>query len=109
MSHKTNAWTINLIVKTAPRSLGRTRLVLVVLAPILMTLPSLGSAAFTQQPVQDRLERFRKMSVDAETKGLAEPFKGITTNGQITPALFAIRPASRPNPSKKRPALSFPP
>src|SRR4030095_14658838 len=30
------------------------------------------------------------MSVDAETKGLAEPFKGITTNGQITPGLFAL-------------------
>jgi hypothetical protein len=30
------------------------------------------------------------MSVDAETKGLAEPFKGITTNGQVVPGLFAI-------------------
>jgi hypothetical protein len=58
--------------------------------PILFVLPLLGSITGTQQPAQDRIERFRKMSVDAETKGLAEPFKGITTNGQITPGLFAI-------------------
>src|SRR6266404_3829015 len=90
MSHKTNARTINAMLGTAARSLGSTRLLVMVFLPVLMTLPSLGSAAFTQQPVQDRLERFRKMSVDAETKGLAEPFKGITTNGQITPGLFAI-------------------
>jgi hypothetical protein len=30
------------------------------------------------------------MSVDAETKGLAEPFKGITANGQVVPGLFGI-------------------
>jgi len=30
------------------------------------------------------------MSIDAETKGLAEPFKGITINGQVVPGLFAI-------------------
>ncbi|HZM85707.1 MAG TPA: DUF3500 domain-containing protein [Blastocatellia bacterium] len=31
------------------------------------------------------------MSVDAEARGLAEPYKGITTSGQPTPGLFAIR------------------
>ncbi|WP_230532032.1 DUF3500 domain-containing protein [Microvirga roseola] len=31
------------------------------------------------------------MSQEAEAQGLAEPFKGITTNGQIIPGLFAIR------------------
>ncbi|HWO00471.1 MAG TPA: DUF3500 domain-containing protein [Blastocatellia bacterium] len=30
------------------------------------------------------------MSTDAETKGLAEPFKGITTSGQVVPGLFGI-------------------
>ncbi len=38
-----------------------------------------------------RAERFRKMSADAETRGLAEPFKGITTAGTTVPGLFAIR------------------
>jgi|SRR5579872_303266 len=36
-------------------------------------------------------ERFKRMSVDAEKKGLAEPFKGITANGQAEPGLFKIR------------------
>ena len=30
-------------------------------------------------------DRFRQMSVQAETAGLAEPFKGITTSGQVQP------------------------
>jgi hypothetical protein len=38
-------------------------------------------------------ERFRKMSEDAEEKGLAEPFRGITTNGEAMPGLFQISPS----------------
>ena len=33
----------------------------------------------------------REMSIAAETKGLAEPFKGITTNGVVQPGLFSLR------------------
>jgi hypothetical protein len=77
-------------VQTSAGSLGRSRALAMGLLSILLTLPLLGATAFTQQPAQDRMDRFRKMSVDAETKGLAEPFKGITTNGQIAPGLFAI-------------------
>ena len=36
-------------------------------------------------------EQFRRMSTAAETAGLAEPFKGITANGEIEPGLYAIR------------------
>jgi hypothetical protein len=36
-------------------------------------------------------ERFRRMSEDFEQKGLAEPFKGITAAGNLTPGLFEIR------------------
>jgi hypothetical protein len=35
-------------------------------------------------------ERFRQMSADAERKGLAEPFKGITANGTVEPGLFGL-------------------
>ena len=38
-------------------------------------------------------ERFRKMSEDAEQKGLADPFRGITTNGDLMPGLFQISPS----------------
>lgn len=42
------------------------------------------------QNAPDMAERFRKMSADYERKGLAEPFKGITTNGTVEPGLFSI-------------------
>ncbi len=50
--------------------------------------------AFSQQQQQtpaERRERFRVMSQQAEEKGLAEPFRGITTNGKVAPELFSIR------------------
>ena len=72
-------------------SQGATRLCLVSLVSMLLYLPGIGSIALTQAPAEDRTERFRRMSRDAETRGLAEPFKGITTNGQTLPNLFAIR------------------
>jgi hypothetical protein len=53
-----------------------------------------GAARFShaqQMAGPARAERFRKMSADAEIRGLAEPFKGITTAGIPVPGLFAIR------------------
>jgi hypothetical protein len=38
-------------------------------------------------------ERFRQMSEQYEQEGLANPFKGITTNGQVIPGLFEISPS----------------
>jgi Protein of unknown function (DUF3500) len=38
----------------------------------------------------ERAERFRRMSTDFETRGLTEPFKGVTTNGTVTAGLFRI-------------------
>jgi hypothetical protein len=51
----------------------------------------LAIAAFSQGSQTAMLERFRKMSADAEAKGLAEPFKGITAKGEVERGLFAIR------------------
>jgi len=48
----------------------------------------LTSDAFSQN--LDTGERFRRMSLDAELRGLAEPFKGITANGTIETGLFGI-------------------
>ncbi len=45
-----------------------------------------------QTPV-DIAERFRQMSEDGEKEGLAAPFRGITTNGQVMPGLFEISPS----------------
>ena len=49
----------------------------------------------TGQQTQSRFEmaeRFRRISEDYEKEGLAEPFKGITTNGEVIPRLFEISP-----------------
>ncbi len=47
----------------------------------------------TQQPEtnEQRAARFRQMSVEAESKGLAEAFRGITTNGTVEPGVFAVK------------------
>ncbi len=47
----------------------------------------------TQQPEtnEQRAARFRQMSVEAESKGLAEAFRGITTNGTVEPGFFAVK------------------
>jgi hypothetical protein len=45
-------------------------------------------AAFAQT---DRVSRFPAMSRAAEERGLADPFKGITTNGEVVKGLFPLR------------------
>ena len=50
-----------------------------------------GNQSLSQQPPGDRGERARRMSKEAEDRGLAEPFKGVTTDGDVVPGLFPIR------------------
>lgn len=58
----------------------------------LMIAASLSATSgFAQTPEETRA-RFRKMSEEAERRGLAEPFKGITTDGNIIEGLFQIKP-----------------
>ncbi len=50
-----------------------------------------GPWAFQQeQTASSMAERFRQQSEDYERKGLADPFKGITTDGNVLPSLFEI-------------------
>jgi Protein of unknown function (DUF3500) len=56
-----------------------------------LLLALLYDRAQSQPPAGSLQERFRRMSLDAEAKGLAEPFKGVTTNGTVQPGLFSIR------------------
>ena len=51
---------------------------------------ALLAVAAQQSPV-DRAAQFARMSKDAESKGLADPFRGITTNGKAVPGLFPVR------------------
>jgi hypothetical protein len=50
-----------------------------------------GIALHAQQPPGDGGERFRRMSKEAEERGLAEPFKGVTTDGKVVGGLFPVR------------------
>jgi hypothetical protein len=73
---------------------ARIRLMLVAsLAAVLAAALALPPRVLTQAPEThaQRAERFKRMSIEAETRGLATPFTGITTNGTIESGLFAIR------------------
>ena len=64
-----------------------------VLAGVIFATGALVAAAaqqLTPEALAKRAEQFRQQSIGAEAKGLAEPFKGITTNGTATPGVFAI-------------------
>ena len=43
-----------------------------------------ATRALAQQPA-DQAESFRRRSEEFEAKGLAEPFKGLTANGEVAP------------------------
>lgn len=52
-------------------------------------------------------DNFRQMSIAAETKGLADPFKGITTNGIVQPGLFSLRSAGVSTEPVRKAATAF--
>jgi len=61
---------------------------------LLICIIGYGVRSLSQQPQQppvDRAERVKQMSKDAENRGLAEPFKGVTTDGKIIEELFPVR------------------
>jgi hypothetical protein len=67
-------------------SIGRREFLTLIIAASLS-----NPSVFAQTP-EDTRARFRKMSEEAERRGLAEPFKGITTNGSVVEELFPIKP-----------------
>lgn len=60
-----------------------------------------------EQSASEIAERFRKMSEDFEKEGLAAPFKGITTNGDVIPALFEIKPTGVSTEAVRNAASAF--
>jgi hypothetical protein len=83
------------------------RLILMATFSFLIFIALPDSIAFTQRQTEDRTERFRRMSTDAETKGLADQFKGITTDGQVAPGLFAIRSTGVSTDAVRKKAVVF--
>ena len=52
-------------------------------------------------------EKFRQWSEEYEREGLAAPFKGVTTNGEVVPGLFEISPAGVSTESVRNAAEKF--
>lgn len=50
-----------------------------------------GIKSRAQQLSGNLAERFQRMSREAEARGLAEPFRGVTTDGEVVSGLFPIR------------------
>ena len=69
----------------------RILLATVIVVTGLLTVTAASQQPLTPQAIAERAARFRQQSVDAEAKGLSEPFKGITANGAIAPGLFAVK------------------
>ncbi len=59
------------------------------------------------QPSGDRDARFRQNSIRAEQNGLADPFKGITTNGEVQTNLFPIRSTGVSTEPVRQAAVAF--
>jgi len=79
-------------VHTHPLSAGPTRRDFL---SYLLTTAVLAPWALGQQESHspsEIAETFRRMSEEYEREGLAAPFKGITTSGEVMPALFEIKP-----------------
>jgi hypothetical protein len=66
----------------------------------------LASRAFPQN-AEETAARFRAMSGDYEKKGLADPFKGITTNGTVEAGLFPIHTTGVPTTAVRTAAERF--
>ena len=60
-----------------------------------------------EQSPSEIAERFRKMSEDYEKEDLAAPFKGITTNGDVQPGIFEIKPTGVSTESVRNAAEAF--
>lgn len=90
MRRNTPGWTIHGIRANAAAHPRTTRLLLAAFFVAVFFGTLLTRGAFSQS-APGTAERFRRMSEDFEQKGLAEPFKGITTGGNVAPGLFEIR------------------
>jgi len=74
----------------------------------LVSATVLAPWAFGQDQARiDMAERFRQMSEQFEAEGLASPFRGITSNGEITPGLFQISPTGVSTEAVRNAAVKF--
>ena len=68
-------------MEAAERNRRYNRFVYLTCPMLLISVATYGFKSLSLQPQGDRAELFQRMSKDAESRGLAEPFKGVTTDG----------------------------
>ncbi len=78
-----------------------------VLASVLWVQTTVSSQAPRPAPAPRSPAELLRMSLAAEKAGLAEPFKGLTANGEIEPDLFAIRSTGVSTEPVRRAAEAF--
>lgn len=61
------------------------------LVMVMAGLMAIWPSGPTEAQQTDIMERFREMSARAEAAGLADPFLGVTTNGEALAGLFPVR------------------
>ena len=74
---------------------------------LLFLLCSLANQIMAQVSDPELKERFRIRSMELENKGLAEPFKGITTDGNVQEGLFGLRSTGVSTEALRKAALKF--
>jgi len=74
---------------------------------ILLILIATSINASAQVTDSVRKERFKQMSIQNEKKGLAEPFKGITSDGNVQEGLFPLRQTGVSTEAMRKAALRF--
>lgn len=74
---------------------------------ILFFAPLLALLYSQQQNPQQQAEQFKQRSLDAERKGLADPYKGISTNGTIQSGLYTIRKTGVSTEPARKAAVAF--
>jgi hypothetical protein len=88
------------------RTYARLYLFLGTIAALGVALAAGQQAPPTPSP-DDYQKRSRDFSAGMEKKGLAEPFKGITTNGTVAPNLFQVRSTGVSTASVRTAAAAF--
>ncbi len=56
---------------------------------------------------QSLMDRFKQRSIESEKAGLAEAFRGVTTNGTVEPGLFAVKPSGVSTEPVRKTATAF--
>ena len=74
---------------------------------ILLCLITISQPVLAQVTDPDRLERFTQRSIEKENEGLAEPFKGITTDGHVHEDLFELKSTGVSTEPVRKAAISF--